>query len=215
MMTIADFQAEVAEVVRFLHAQGWTPATSSNFSCRVNAEAPVFSISVSGLDKALFSAADFLEVDFEGQPTASKGSDERPSAEVLLHRTVYRLYPQACTVLHTHSVNGAVLSLLYEREGGLTIRGFEVMKAFEGLRSHEESLWLPIFPNSQDMTALSADVEQALASRPGGAPGFLLAGHGLYAWGETPAQAKRHIEAFEYLFDCLLKLRSYGHIISL
>jgi methylthioribulose-1-phosphate dehydratase len=223
MMTITDFRAEVAEIVRFLHGQGWTPATSSNVSCRPDADRPEFFISVSGLDKGCFSATNFLAIDAEGHPVGSvvssdngsSGADgsRRPSAETLLHRAVYRLFPKARTVLHTHSVDGVVLSLLYEREGGLNLRGFEMLKAFEGVRSHEETLRVPIFPNSQEMPTLAVEVGRTLAATS--APGFLLAGHGLYAWGETPAQAKRHVEAFEYLFDCLLKLKAHGYPLSI
>lgn len=222
---------EIADIVRFLHAQGWTPATSSNFSYRLEPggkNAAGFAISVSGLDKADFGPNDFLDVDNDGQPLALSSNPNnanphaRPSAEVLLHAAVYRQYPNANAVLHTHSVNGAVLSLLNEPPGGLgnntplSIRGFELLKAFEGIRSHTETLRLPVFSNSQDMAALSKEValtlqEHAAQANPEPLHGFLLAGHGLYAWGETPAQAKRHIEAFETLFDCLLKLKAHGY----
>jgi|GEM_PF-6747725 len=37
-----------------------------------------------------------------------------------------------------------------------------------------------------------------------GVPGFLLAGHGLYGWGSSIAEAKRHIEVFEFLMECRL-----------
>ena len=38
-------------------------------------------------------------------------------------------------------------------------------------------------------------------------PGFLLAGHGLYAWGATAADARRHVEALEFLLACRLEER--------
>ena len=38
--------------------------------------------------------------------------------------------------------------------------------------------------------------------------GYLVAGHGLYAWGRNMKEAHRHVEAFEFLFDCAL--RSYN-----
>jgi methylthioribulose-1-phosphate dehydratase len=37
--------------------------------------------------------------------------------------------------------------------------------------------------------------------------GYLIDGHGLYAWGRTMAEARRHLEAFEFLFHCELELR--------
>ena len=33
-------------------------------------------------------------------------------------------------------------------------------------------------------------------------PGFLVRGHGLYAWGKDLTAARRHIEGFEFLFAC-------------
>ena len=35
------------------------------------------------------------------------------------------------------------------------------------------------------------------------APGFLIAGHGLYAWGRNIDEARRHVEGLEFLFECL------------
>ncbi len=32
--------------------------------------------------------------------------------------------------------------------------------------------------------------------------GYLVANHGLYTWGRTIAEARRHVEAFEFLFEC-------------
>jgi methylthioribulose-1-phosphate dehydratase len=37
-------------------------------------------------------------------------------------------------------------------------------------------------------------------------PGILLRKHGIYAWGANAFEAKRHLEAFEYLFEYAVKL---------
>lgn len=200
----------LTEVIHFLHARGWTPATSSNFSCRVNADAPGFAVSVSGLDKGEFTAQNFMAVDYAGQVLLPEHAHLRPSAETLLHSVVYRLYPQAKVVLHCHSVNGTVLSKLYETQNGLWLQDFEILKGFEGIKTHETRLWLPVFPNAQDMEQLAYQVEAELRNH-NQVYGFMLAGHGLYTWGETLAQAKRHVEVFEFLFESILKLRSHGY----
>lgn len=201
-------RSRLVEVIRFLHAQGWTPATSSNFSCREAAGMEQFFISISGLDKGSLTPADFLEVNLQGKPC--KQTSLRPSAETLLHAVVYQRFPTAQAVLHTHSINGTVLSKLYEAQGGLWLKDFEILKGLEGVKTHESQIWLPIFPNSQDMQSLSGQVQPTLEQA---APvyGFLLAGHGLYTWGDTPEQAKRHAEVFEFLFKAILKLKSHGH----
>ena len=36
-----------------------------------------------------------------------------------------------------------------------------------------------------------------------GVPGFLIRGHGLYAWGRDIAEARRHVEGLEFLLSCL------------
>jgi methylthioribulose-1-phosphate dehydratase len=38
--------------------------------------------------------------------------------------------------------------------------------------------------------------------------GFLLSRHGLYTWGRTLAEARRHIEIFEFLFECVARSRT-------
>jgi methylthioribulose-1-phosphate dehydratase len=37
--------------------------------------------------------------------------------------------------------------------------------------------------------------------------GYLIDGHGLYAWGADMAQARRHLDAFEFLLSCELEMR--------
>jgi len=64
---------------------------------------------------------------------------------------------------------------------------------------------VPVFANTQDMDELAAKVEAKLDE--GCMWGYLIDGHGLYAWGRDMAEARRHLEAFEFLFHCELELR--------
>jgi methylthioribulose-1-phosphate dehydratase len=36
--------------------------------------------------------------------------------------------------------------------------------------------------------------------------GFLIDGHGLYAWGASIGDAMRHLEAFDFLLGCELEM---------
>ncbi len=209
LLTPLALRQSVADAARTMHARGWTPATSSNFSGRALGSEH-FAISVSGLDKGTLTAQDFLEVDSNGQVTNSQQAHLRPSAETLLHALVYRQFPDIQVVLHNHSVNATVISKLYEQDNGLWLKNFEILKAFEGIKTHDTRFWLPIFPNSQDMQTLAKIVDAELNQHQP-VYGFMLAGHGLYTWGQTPEQALRHTEAFEFLFESILKLRSYGY----
>jgi methylthioribulose-1-phosphate dehydratase len=191
----------MVETVRMLSARGWTPATSSNFSALVPGFDDVIAITRSGVDKAFFSADGMMVVDREGARVWPDGV--RSSAETPLHVAIYDLFG-AQSVLHTHSVNATAVSLLFGEAGLVTFSGLELLKGFRGITTHETSVEVPIFPNDQDMERLSAVVRHDLPGRP--VRGFLVGGHGLYTWGQSIAEARRHVEVFEFLFELQLRM---------
>jgi methylthioribulose-1-phosphate dehydratase len=75
-----------------------------------------------------------------------------------------------------------------------------MLKGLEGVKTHEHREWIPILENSQDIPALAGRVTEVL-ERVKDVHGFLLSGHGLYTWGVDMAQARRHVEIFEFLFE--------------
>lgn len=184
-----------------LAARGFAPATSGNFSLRLDERHAV--ITASGRDKGRLSEADFLAVDLDGQPVAT---DLRPSAETLLHTLLYRRGVAGC-VLHTHSRTQTVASRLFAGAGRVRLEGYELLKAFAGNTTHEMALDVPVLPNSQDMSALARKVETLFELDAGPLWGYLIDGHGLYAWGQSLAEARRHLDAFEFLLACELDLR--------
>ena len=186
----------IAELAR----AGWTPATSSNFSHRLDDRH--CAITVSGKDKGRLQPADIMVVDLAGQAV---GRPLKPSAETLLHTQLYARFPEVGCVLHTHSPVQTIASRLYAPQGHVRLEGYELLKALHGNSTHELAIELPVFPNTQDMTVLAAQVEAALDAGP--LWGYLIDGHGLYAWGRDMAEARRHLEAFEFLLHCELELR--------
>jgi len=197
---LAARAAEIVAATRELAALGWTPATSSNFSMRLDERHAA--ITVSGRDKGRLTEADIMVVDLAGQPVAT---DHRPSAETLLHTQLYARFPDLGCVLHTHSRTQTVASRLFARQGQVRLQGYELLKAFAGNHTHETAIEVPVLPNSQDMPALAARVERLLDAGP--LWGYLIDGHGLYAWGKDMAEARRHLEAFDFLLACELDLR--------
>jgi len=186
--------------IRELAQAGWTPATSSNFSHRLDDRHAA--ITVSGRDKGRLVEDDIMVVDFDGQAV---GRPLRPSAETLLHTQLYRRYPEIGCVLHTHSPVQTIASRLYAGAGHVRLEGYELLKAFHGNSTHEMAVDVPVFANTQDMDVLAAQVDALLDKQP--LWGYLIDGHGLYAWGRTMAEARRQLEAFEFLLNCELELR--------
>jgi methylthioribulose-1-phosphate dehydratase len=189
---------ELVECIHFLHARGWAPATSSNYSFRSGILPGQISISSSGIDKGNFVLADLMIVDLNGQPV----NDERkPSAETLLHTLIYQKRAEVNCVLHTHTVYNTILSRKFLKTGKLILEGYEMLKGFHDIHTHESSIEIPIFENSQDMLFLAEHIQQYWARHPEMRV-FLLAGHGMYTWGRSIAEAKRHVEVVEFLLEC-------------
>ena len=197
---LAQCASEIIHNVRELSAAGWTPATSSNFSSRIDANH--VAITVSGRDKGKLTDADIMVVDLDGNPVATA---QRSSAETLLHTQLYKRVAEIGCVLHTHSLIQTVASRLYSGIGHVRLEGYELLKAITGNTSHETLVDLPVLPNTQDMCTLAAQVDALLDRNE--MWGYLIDGHGLYAWGKDMAEARRHLEAFEFLLGCELELR--------
>lgn len=197
---VAEAARSIVDAGRFLYQQGWSPATSSNYSRRIGDRH--VAITVSGRHKGQLTESDVMVVDLQGKPVQSRA---KPSAETLLHTVLYELYPEAGAVLHTHSVKATVLSRLTPPGQAHEFQGYEIQKAFPGIDSHEATLRIPVFDNTQDIPTLAKQTQRWFTDNPE-QPGYLIRGHGLYTWGKTMADCLRHVEAFEFLFACELEV---------
>jgi len=185
-------QAAIVAAAREIHARGWVPATSGNFSVRLG-DGDV-AITASGKDKSQLGEADILRVDLSGK--AHEGGTA--SAELPLHLQLYRRNARIGAILHTHSVNATIVSL--ENPQGLRFEGLELLKAFAGVTTHDTALVIPVFANSQDIPALASEVEEYMQDNQQGSA-YLIQGHGMYTWGADIDECMRHLEALEFLLE--------------
>jgi methylthioribulose-1-phosphate dehydratase len=188
----------LCDAVREIGAQGWCQGTGGNFSVTLSREPLRLLITRSGANKRHLETGDLMIVGDEGRPVA--GETRKPSAEAALHSRIVSL-TGAGSVLHVHSVPNTLLGEHFAKQGGFTLRGYEMLKGLEGITTHEAEVFVPVIPNNQDMAPLSEEIGRLLDEHPR-LHGFLLAGHGLYTWGESLAQAQRHVEIYEFLFEC-------------
>ena len=200
LMNLAE---ELCRVAHKVAARGWVPATSGNFSVRNVATGHVL-VTASGLDKSQLTPAGLLEVAFDasgsGEYSVVAGNG-KPSAETRIHGVLYHAFPQAGAIIHGHSIWNTLLSNRFLAEGAVTITGYELLKALSGVTTHEHIERIPVVENSQEYAGLSRRVSEVVAAEPS-THGVLLAGHGLYTWGQSAAEAWRHMEALEFLFEC-------------
>lgn len=196
MNSMEQVKKELAEVIRVYHQKGWSPATSTNYSFRLAERPDVIIVSRSGIDKSRFSEADFMEVDLYGKALpAYEGI--RPSAETLIHCKLYQLFPEMMCIVHSHSVYSVLQSM--KNKQSVELNGYEVLKGFEGIKTHEITVQVPVFDNTQDMPAFAAVLEGEKNRLT--VPAFIMRQHGTYAWGRNLFEAKRHLETAEYLFE--------------
>lgn len=182
---------------RLAAQRGWVPAGSGDFSIRIGA---CLTLTHSDCDKGRLGIDDVAVFASSGRPPATV------SPEAAMHLSRYAAEPSIAAILHVHSASAVALSKICSKQGELRLQGWEMQKAFEGVSNPEQELLVPIFPNQQDIPAMAAMVETRLAAadRHRLTPGYLIAGHGLYAWGSDVSQAWRHLEAFDAIFQAML-----------
>ena len=201
MTDFATARDQIVAVGRWLDGKGWAPATSGNYSVRLDDDS--FAVTVSGRHKGRLTRDDVMRVDADGISLDAK----KPSAETALHLALYRAFPDTGAVLHSHSPAAVGLSRAVTGDGYM-LAGHEMLKALPGIVTHDISVTLPIVDNSQDMALVEAAIAPRLL-KAGAIPAYLIRSHGLYGWGRDMAEAERVIEAVEWMIAAELAERSF------
>ena len=163
-------------------------------------------MTVSGRHKGRLAPDDVMVLSADGVAL----EDKKPSAETGLHTQLYRRYPQVNAILHVHTVPVVTLTRHLPQASEIVLRDYEMLKAFPGITTHQTVVAIPVFENSQDIPALSREVDRRLQDEAR-APAYLIRGHGAYGWGKDMDEAERVIEALEHLLSCeieALRLRN-------
>ncbi|WP_409294589.1 methylthioribulose 1-phosphate dehydratase [Peribacillus sp. SCS-26] len=182
---------ELADIKDELAARDWFMGTSGNLSIRVAGNR--FLVTASGKDKRKRTPDDFLLVDEYGR--AAEETALRPSAETLLHAAIYQRTEAGC-ILHVHTAENNVISELHGDSGSISFTGQEIIKAF-GKWEQDAELRIPIIFNHADIPALTEELIPHIEGDSGVA---LIRRHGITVWGKTGFEAKKLLEAAEFLF---------------
>jgi methylthioribulose-1-phosphate dehydratase len=200
---------KLASIVRVMNAHGHNPATSGNYSLRSRTDGEIALVSETGIDKSKFSENNFLPIYYHTRQmhpsyvsTGRKSSDETD-----IHLSLYQITNANC-VLHSHILDSLLFADLFQGLPYATISGLELLKGFHGVNTHETVINIPCFENTQDILALSENIKPAILEEENNY-GLLLRGHGLYVWGHSVEEAKRHLEVFEYVFKYYLSSQQF------
>ncbi len=198
-MSFNNLAQQLIEAGKILYDWGMVPATSGNFSARINDNE--IAITVSGKHKGRMTIDDIMRINLAGESLDEKKS----SAETALHTQIYKCIPEAGAVLHAHSTNATLISRSVDKE--VVLENYELLKAFPGITTHETRAIIPVFDNDQDISRLSKCVDTYMGNNDFFIPAYLIRGHGFYIWGKSVNDALNYVEALEFLFKCELTAR--------
>lgn len=201
---------KLASLVRVMNTQGHNPATSGNYSLRSKTNPEIALVSESGIDKSKFTEENFLPLYHGTRQMLESYTDtgRKSSDETDIHLTIYQITNANC-VLHSHMLDALLFADLFAGKDFATIKNLELLKGFKGIKTHELEINIPVFENTQDIRTLAEEIKPAILSQPN-SYGLLLRGHGIYVWGASVEEAKRHLEVFEYIFKYYLRTAQRG-----
>lgn len=161
------------------YRRGWVMGTSGNFfgGRRSQAFNALHHIERQRQRRARRNA--FLKIDDNAEILQGFG---KPSAETMIHLTIYRMMKNVGSILHTHSVWGTILSDVFFETGAIEIEGYEMLKGLAGVKTHEHRELVPIVENSQDYIALRT-LSKTFCAKTRNATAFICA-----ATGFTPGE---------------------------
>ncbi|MDN3014969.1 methylthioribulose 1-phosphate dehydratase [Paenibacillus sp. BSR1-1] len=190
---------ELADVKDELAERDWFMGTSGNLAIKVSHHPLRFLVTASGKDKRKRTDEDFLLVDQFGD--AVEETHLKPSAETLLHVEIYRKTNAGCS-LHVHTIDNNVISEVYGDNGEVTFKGQELIKAFDKWEE-DAVLKIPIIPNYAHIPTLANKFSEHISGDTGA---VLIRNHGITVWGRNAFEAKKILEASEFLFRYQLRL---------
>ena len=196
------FAAEaICEAGRLLDTKNMAPATSGNYSMRLGDGS--FAVTASGFHKGRLVPDNIMRVDADGKALEPK----KPSAETLLHTQIYRHFPDANAILHVQSTAGVVLTRWLT--GDIVLEGYEMLKIFPGIDTHEVRVVIHAVDNTQDMPALCETLEPAIGALDVSA--YIIRDRGFSVWGKDMETCVNMCEAMDHMLTVeveLLKLRA-------
>ena len=188
---------------------GWVTGSGGGMSIKVGER--VF-VAPSGVQKEDLIADDVFTLSSQDKNIVlepPRTPNLKQSACTPLWYEVFKHRPEAKSVIHTHSMNAQLCTLLNGDEDKVfRITHFEMLKGV-GNHGYEDELVVPIIDNRPTEDLLAEQLGEAVRNYPK-ANAVLVRRHGLYVWGNSWQDAKIHAECYDYLFETALKAKAMG-----
>lgn len=114
----------------------------------------------------------------------------------------------AGAVMHSHSLNAVLATLLDPDSNEFRVTHLEMMKGIEG-HGYYGNCIVPIIENTARECELTDRLRQAIVDYPT-SNAVLVRRHGVYIWGKDWIHAKTQAECYDYLFEAAVKMQGLG-----
>lgn len=208
----AELPALICELCRQFYDLGWVSGTGGGISIR--GEAGVF-MAPSGVQKERIAPQDVFVLDASDLSTcAVLKPPANPELKVSecqpLFFNAFRMR-DAGAVLHSHSVWAVLAARLFSprgQPGTFECQGLEMQKGLRG-KGCFDTVRIPIIANTPREAQLTESMAEAIEAHPD-VDAVIVAGHGVYVWGESWVKAKTQAECLDYLFRATVELHRLG-----
>ena len=218
---LEKIRQEVVDAGLTLAHSGMTIGTYGNISRRVNDN--YIAITPSGRDYEQLTAADIVVTDLAGevlkaeasglvqevndsdeeQGVCSKGNDKaasvslRPSSELPLHLEIYKNFPEARAIVHTHSVYASALAVAHK----------DLPPIIEDLAQITGGA---VRCTEYTIAGTKQLGQKAVEAMQGGRSAALLANHGAVCWGRNLKEALATAQLLEKAAQIYCIAHSFG-----
>lgn len=177
-----ELRERVCAANRSLVGHGLVRLTWGNVS-EFDRAAGVIAIKPSGVPYDRMSPADMVLLDLDGTVV---GGDLRPSSDTATHLALYRAFPDAQGIVHTHSTHAAALC---QARRALPCLGTTHADHFAGTVPLTRQLTPAEVSDAYEANTGRVIVEAFADLEPREIPGVLVAGHGPFTWGTDAEDA--------------------------
>lgn len=214
MDAVEEGKALISELCSNLYAQGHVSGTGGGISVKVATTVGDFIVMApSGVQKERMRAEDMFVLDGAGvvvhTPAARPPPYKPPKLSECapLFMAAYELRG-AGAVLHGHSMNAFLATLLDPEASELRLTHIEMIKGIAGQGFYSLHA-VPIIENTARECELTDRLRAAIEAYPQ-ANAVLVRRHGVYVWGKNWIEAKTQFECYDYLFEAAVKMRQLG-----
>eukprot|EP01035_Chromulina_nebulosa_P017799 gene17799-23407_t len=204
-----NYRELVCELCRQFFEAGWVTGTGGSISIRYGNR---IYMTPSGVQKERIKPDELFVLDTNGSilaiPSQKPGCNLpklSDCAPLFLHAYKQR---NAGAVLHSHAYSTNLITSLFEGKSEFRVSHQEMIKGITGHGYYDE-LVIPIIENTAWEHELADSLGETIAKYPKSVA-VLVRRHGMYVWGRTWEEAKRHGECLHYLFEVVIEMKKLG-----